>query len=113
VSEHTLTVIAEAHLGLAETDGVLAGTDAIVLLQFSLVDTLKELLVGIEQFEEEKTNLGGEVDLNGLDADVLGTGRHGGGGVMNRRVISKSPATTRVVKEKERREREFKERSYR
>jgi hypothetical protein len=113
VSEHTLTVIAEAHLGLAETDGVLAGTDAIVLLQFSLVDTLKELLVGIEQFGGKKTNLGGEVDFNGLDADVLGTGRHGGGGVMNRRLIKKSKQQRGVFKKKERREREFKERSYR
>lgn len=25
-----------------------------------------------------ETNLGGEVNLNGFDADVLGTGRHGG-----------------------------------
>jgi len=79
--EHTLAVIAEAHLGLAETDSVLAGADAIVLLQLSLVDTLKELLVKIEHSERGETNLGGEVDLNGLDADVLGTGRHGGGGV--------------------------------
>jgi hypothetical protein len=39
---HTLTVVAEAHLGLAETNGVLASTNAIVLLQLSLVDALKE-----------------------------------------------------------------------
>jgi hypothetical protein len=42
--EHTLAVIAEAHLSLAETDGVLAGTDAIVLLQLNLVNALKRRL---------------------------------------------------------------------
>lgn len=29
----------------------------------------------------DETNLAGEIDFNGLDADVLGAGRHGGGGV--------------------------------
>lgn len=38
---HTLTVITEAHLGLAETNGVLARANAIVLLQLGLVDTLQ------------------------------------------------------------------------
>lgn len=42
---HTLTVIAEAHLGLAETNGVFSGTDAIVLLELSLVNTLSRGLV--------------------------------------------------------------------
>jgi hypothetical protein len=37
---HTLPVITEAHLGLAETNGVFSGTDAIVRLERSLVDTL-------------------------------------------------------------------------
>jgi hypothetical protein len=38
---HTLTVVAEAHLGLAEANSVLASTDAIVLLKLGLVDTLE------------------------------------------------------------------------
>jgi hypothetical protein len=42
---HTLTVITEAHLLLAETDGVFALTDAIVLLQLGLVNALEESLV--------------------------------------------------------------------
>lgn len=37
---HTLAVIAEAHLGLAEANGVLAGADAIELLELGLVDIL-------------------------------------------------------------------------
>jgi hypothetical protein len=40
VCAHTLAVIAEAHLGLAETNGVFSGTDAIVLLELGLVDAL-------------------------------------------------------------------------
>lgn len=39
---HTLTVVAEAHLGLAEANSVLASTDAIVLLELGLVDTLEK-----------------------------------------------------------------------
>lgn len=39
--KHTFTVITEAHLGLAETNGVLSLANAIVLLQFSLVDALE------------------------------------------------------------------------
>ena len=37
----TLTVVAEGHLGLAQTNGVLARSDAIELLEFSLVDALQ------------------------------------------------------------------------
>jgi hypothetical protein len=47
---HTLTVITEAHLLLAETDSVFALTDAIVLLQLGLVNALEELLVFCLQF---------------------------------------------------------------
>lgn len=36
----TLTVITEAHLGLAKSNGVLALTNAIELFEFCLVDTL-------------------------------------------------------------------------
>ena len=38
----TFSVVAEAHLGLAETNGVLAGADAIKLLELCLVDALQE-----------------------------------------------------------------------
>ena len=37
---HTFTVITEAHLGLAKTNGVLALTNAIELFELSLVNTL-------------------------------------------------------------------------
>ena len=40
--EHTLAVVAEGHLGLAETNGVLACGDAIELLKLGLVDALQE-----------------------------------------------------------------------
>jgi hypothetical protein len=36
----TFTVVAEGHLGLAETDGVLSSADAIELLELGLVDVL-------------------------------------------------------------------------
>lgn len=39
---HTLAIIAEAHLGLAEANGVLAGADAIELLELGLFDILNE-----------------------------------------------------------------------
>ena len=37
----TFSVVAEAHLGLAETNGVLALADAIELLELGLVDALQ------------------------------------------------------------------------
>lgn len=37
----TFSVVAEAHLGLAEANGVLAGADAIELLELCLVDALQ------------------------------------------------------------------------
>lgn len=44
----TLAVVAEGHLGLAETDGVLAGGGAVELLQLSLLDILQgNLLAGV------------------------------------------------------------------
>lgn len=39
----TLTVVAEGHLGLAQTNGVFARSNAIELLEFSLVDTLQKI----------------------------------------------------------------------
>ena len=44
-SLRTFSVIAEAHLGLAETNCVFALRDAIELLEFGLVDALRVLLV--------------------------------------------------------------------
>lgn len=44
--ELTLTVVAEAHLGLAKTDGVFAGADTIELFKFSLVDILERITLG-------------------------------------------------------------------
>lgn len=41
----TFTVITEAHLGLAETNGVLSFANAIELLQLRLVDALHSILV--------------------------------------------------------------------
>jgi hypothetical protein len=52
---HTLTVVTEAHLGLAETNSVLASANAIVRLQLSLVDALKK--------EKEKVSI---EDLRGV-----------------------------------------------
>lgn len=37
----TLAVVAEAHLGLAETNGILASANAIELLELGLVDALE------------------------------------------------------------------------
>jgi hypothetical protein len=86
---HTLAVVAEAHLGLAETNGILASANAIELLELGLVDALKGGTVksalrisGVAIGHVGDTHLRREVDLNGLDADVLGAGRHGGGGVV-------------------------------
>ena len=39
--ELTLTVVAEGHLGLAETNGVLAGAHAIELFELGLLHILK------------------------------------------------------------------------
>lgn len=40
----TFSIIAEAHLRLAKTNGILALADAIELLEFCLVDTLSALV---------------------------------------------------------------------
>ena len=42
VVRHTLTIITEAHLGLAKTNGILARAHAIVLLELGLVDALED-----------------------------------------------------------------------
>jgi hypothetical protein len=85
---HTLAVVAEAHLGLAETNGILASANAIELLELGLVDALEGnsksalRISGATIGDVGDTYLRREVDLNGLDADVLGASRHGGGGVV-------------------------------
>lgn len=43
--EHTFTVIAKGHLGLAETNGVLSSADTIELLQLGLLDILQGRIV--------------------------------------------------------------------
>jgi len=84
---HTFSVIAEAHLGLAKTYCVLALADAIELLKLGLVNALEShnvsaalpptLCRGAQVGRVSRaTYLAGEVDLNGLDADVLGAQRH-------------------------------------
>jgi hypothetical protein len=40
MASHTFAIIAEAHLGLAEANGVFALTNAIEFLQLSLIDAL-------------------------------------------------------------------------
>lgn len=37
----TLTIVAEAHLGLAKTNGVLSGANAIELLELNLINILE------------------------------------------------------------------------
>jgi hypothetical protein len=49
----TLAVVAEGHLGLAETNGVLALRDAIELLELSLVNALQR------DWSEGKVAIGG------------------------------------------------------
>jgi hypothetical protein len=78
ISSVTFSVVAEAHLGLAEANGVLAGADAIELLELCLVDALQSsgqrsmLLERRPYFGSGQSYLAGHVKLNGLDTDVLG-----------------------------------------
>ncbi len=90
----TLTVVAEAHLGLAEANGVLAGADAIKGLELRLLDILQSRAEETPGQREgtramsasrcrnrrgtgkKQTDLAGKVDLNGLDANVLRSRGH-------------------------------------
>lgn len=99
----TFAVVTEGHLGLAETNCVLSGTDTVELLEVGLLDILfrgekmsarAQVQINSEQLvvvsggrtgcktrhqglgREVSTYLAGEVDLNGLDANVLGTRSH-------------------------------------
>lgn len=101
----TFAVVAESHLGLAKTNCVLSGTDAVKRLELGLLDILffHEEMSARGQIQNMASNWGscveaeqdrqcdiggagrganaylaGEVDLNGLDADVLGTRSHVG-----------------------------------
>jgi hypothetical protein len=111
-SRLTLTIVTEGHLGLAEANGVFALGDAIELLEVGLVDALHAQLARVRRRQAAAlhsaircttgwTCLAGEVQLNGLDANVRGTGGHdckfacgvvvkGGGGVPARRGVHRS-----------------------
>jgi hypothetical protein len=64
----TFSVIAEAHLGLAEANGVLALANAIELLKLCLVDALdwKVSLKGVARSNTIKDSLGLESKAQGL-----------------------------------------------
>ena len=49
----TFAVVAEAHLGLTKTDGVLAGANAIELLQLSLLHILYKAIVSVNRRREK------------------------------------------------------------
>lgn len=49
----TLTVVTEGHLGLAETNGVLAGADAVKFLELCLLDILNFVIACQQQREEQ------------------------------------------------------------
>src|SRR5579871_1060177 len=77
----TFTVVAEAHLCLAEANGVLALTNAIKLFEFFLVNALQSVSIQIRsQYFEPQSNLESqnffssylrrEVNLDGFDADI-------------------------------------------
>lgn len=81
----TFSVVAEAHLGLTEANGVFALADAIELLELCLVDALQNFASAPWHASKhteaagqgsDPTYLAGEVKLDGLDTDVLGSLRH-------------------------------------
>ena len=84
------SIIAKAHFGLSETDCVFPLANAIELFQLGLVDTLYiriskisngKGMIGNNRGESSEMYLTGEVDFNGLDANVLGLRCHIGHGV--------------------------------
>ena len=71
--DRTFSVVAEAHLGLAEANGVFALRNAIEFLQFSLVNALVDF-ISVDCHEQHclvSSYLAGKVKLEGFDADVL------------------------------------------
>ena len=79
----TFSVVAEAHLSLAETNCVFSLGHAIELLKLCLIDTLcnivRILLPGVlfSRTAQWGAYLAWEVDFDGLNTNVLRTGRHG------------------------------------
>jgi hypothetical protein len=85
----TLAIIAEAHLCLPKANCVFPRAHAIELLELGLLHILRLCTVSEVGGKgcgvcarvprgSVNTHLAGEVDLDGLDADVLRTGGHGG-----------------------------------
>ena len=77
--ELTFAVVAEAHLCLAEANGVLALAHAVELFEFFLINALQVVSIrfvpGIlspsnRGSQKNWAYLGREVNLDGLDADV-------------------------------------------
>lgn len=74
----TFAVIAEAHPGLPETNGILSLTDAIEFLELCLFHALQDWnQLSTGDCPREAQYLAGEVDFQGLDTDILRAGRHG------------------------------------
>lgn len=72
----TFAVVTEGHLGLAEANCVFALGDAIELFQLGLVDALWSVSIVGFKGAATCTCLAREVEFNGLDADVGGSGSH-------------------------------------
>lgn len=56
----TLAVVAKAHLGLAQTDGVFASANAVKFLELGLLDILEggeQLVSGKSQFDSQTTKM--------------------------------------------------------
>lgn len=80
-----LTVVAEAHLGLAKTNGVLSGANAIELLELNLINILTR-----------------DIKLNGLDANVLRTRHDEIFGERKRLLVGEKKQKRKEDKEKKR-----------
>ena len=82
----TFSIITKAHLGLSKTNCVLPLTNAIEFLKLGLVDTLlyqsgQNTFAPILKQRCTPEGLGiaylaGEIDFDGLDANILRAGRH-------------------------------------
>lgn len=74
----TFSIVAEAHLGLPKTNGVFSLRNSIEFLQLGLINTLSHdrLLANAQhtiwEFRGNSASyLAGEIDLDGLDANIL------------------------------------------
>jgi len=81
----TFPVIAKAHPGLSQANGVFPSADTIELLEFGLFDALRRDQSGCvlpsgtglaSGGRSVKAYLAGKVKFDGLDADVLWSRRH-------------------------------------